>query len=130
MPAMRQEHVYTMPQPVLNTRALKCTIVLDPAKVAQIVAPDGKPRTVIAIRLPELDAKSVRKTLLRRRFLPSEAAWAVRAIGPVGDPLRHGGRRFRKLDSGQDASASRRRRHRRRSRSFRHKRGQRARTDQ
>ena len=58
-----------MPQPVLNARALKCTIVLDPAEVAQIVAPDGKPRTVIAIRLPDrrvsadLNAKSVRKAL-------------------------------------------------------------------
>ena len=42
-----------MPLTVLNARALKCTIVLDPAEVAQIVAPDGKPRTVIDIRLPD-----------------------------------------------------------------------------
>jgi hypothetical protein len=27
-----------MPQPVLNARALKCTIVLEPTEVAQIVA--------------------------------------------------------------------------------------------
>jgi hypothetical protein len=59
----------TMPQPVLNARALKCAIVLDPAEVAQIVASDGKPRTVIAIRLPDrrvsadLNAKSVRKAV-------------------------------------------------------------------
>ena len=39
MPAMRQELLPTMPQPVLNARAIKCTIVLDPAEVAQIVAP-------------------------------------------------------------------------------------------
>jgi hypothetical protein len=58
-----------MPQPVLNARALKCTIVLDPAEVAQIVASDGKPRTIIAIRLPDrrvsadLNAKSVRKAV-------------------------------------------------------------------
>jgi hypothetical protein len=58
-----------MPQPVLNARAIKCTIVLDPAEVAQIVASDGKPRTVIAIRLPDrrvsadLNAKSVRKAV-------------------------------------------------------------------
>jgi len=58
-----------MPQPVLNARALKCTVVLDPAEVAQIVASDGKPRTVIAIRLPDrrvsadLNAKSVRKAI-------------------------------------------------------------------
>jgi hypothetical protein len=58
-----------MPQPVLNARALKCTIVLDPAEVAQIVAHDGKPRVVIDIRLPDrrmsadLNAKSVRKAV-------------------------------------------------------------------
>ena len=58
-----------MPQPVLNARALKCTIVLDPTELAQIVATDGKPRTVIAIRLPDrrvsadLNAKSVRKAV-------------------------------------------------------------------
>src|SRR5207344_532278 len=59
---------------VLNARALKCTIVLDPAEVAQIAsflatAPDGRPRTVIDIRLPDrrvsadLNAKSVRKAV-------------------------------------------------------------------
>jgi hypothetical protein len=54
---------------ILNARALKCTIVLDPVEVAQIVAPDGKPRVVLAIRLPDrrlsvdLNAKSVRKVL-------------------------------------------------------------------
>jgi hypothetical protein len=58
-----------MPQPVLSARALKCTIVLDPAEVVQIVAPDGRPRVVIDIRLPDrcvsadLNAKSVRKAV-------------------------------------------------------------------
>jgi hypothetical protein len=58
-----------MPQPILNSRALKCTIVLDPTEVAQIVAPDGKPRVVIDIRLPDrrvsadLNAKSVRRAI-------------------------------------------------------------------
>ena len=58
-----------MPQPVLNSRALKCTVVLDPTEVAQLVAPDGRPRVVIDIRLPDrrvsvdLNAKSVRKAL-------------------------------------------------------------------
>ena len=58
-----------MPQHVLNARALKCTVVLDPAEVAQLVAPDGKPRVAIDIRLPdrrvsaELNAKSVRRAL-------------------------------------------------------------------
>jgi hypothetical protein len=54
---------------ILNARALKCTIVLDPVEVAQLVAPDGKPRVVIDIRLPDrrlsvdLNAKSVRRAL-------------------------------------------------------------------
>ena len=38
-----------MPQPMLSARALKVTVVLDPAEVAQIVAPDGKPRVAIAM---------------------------------------------------------------------------------
>ena len=56
-------------QQVLNARALKCTIVLDPAEVTQLVAPNGQPRTVIDIRLPDrrlsvdLNAKSVRKAV-------------------------------------------------------------------
>ena len=58
-----------MPQPILNARALKCTIVLDPVEAAHIVAADGKPRVVIDIRLPDrrvsvdLNAKSVRKAV-------------------------------------------------------------------
>jgi hypothetical protein len=58
-----------MTQPILNARALKCTVVLDPAEVAELVAPDGKPRVVVAIRLPDrrvsadLNAKSVRKAV-------------------------------------------------------------------
>ena len=58
-----------MPQPILNSRALKCTVVLDPAEVALIAAPDGKPRVAIDIRLPdrrvsaELNAKSARRAL-------------------------------------------------------------------
>ena len=58
-----------MPQPVLNARSLKCTIVLDPVEAAHIVAADGKPRVVIDIRLPDrrvsvdLNAKSVRKAV-------------------------------------------------------------------
>ena len=58
-----------MPQSVLNARALKRTVVVDPAEVAQIVAPDGRPHVVIDIRLPDrrvsadLNAKSVRKVV-------------------------------------------------------------------
>jgi hypothetical protein len=61
-------NIATMPQPILNARALKCTIVLDPVEAAQIGAADGKPRVVIGIRLPDrrvsdLNAKSPRKAL-------------------------------------------------------------------
>jgi hypothetical protein len=58
-----------MAQPVLNACAMKVTVVLDPAEAAQIAAPDGKPRVVIDIRLPDrrltadLAAKSVRRAL-------------------------------------------------------------------
>jgi hypothetical protein len=54
---------------VLNARVLKCTVVLDPVEVAQLVAPDGKPPVVIDIRLPDrrlsvdLAAKSVRRAI-------------------------------------------------------------------
>ena len=70
--------------PILNARALKCTIVLDPAEVAQIVAPDGKPRIVIGIRLPDrrvsadLDAKSVRVSTAPTASRPSSSAnWSA-----------------------------------------------------
>ena len=58
-----------MPMPILSTRAFKCTVVLDPAEVAQLAALDGQPRVKIDIRLPdrrvsaELNAKSVRRAL-------------------------------------------------------------------
>ena len=54
---------------ILNARAMKVTLVLDPAEVAQLVARDGQPRVVVAIRLPDrrvsadLNAKSVRRAL-------------------------------------------------------------------
>jgi hypothetical protein len=58
-----------MAQQVLNTRAMKVTVVLDPAEVAQLVAPDGQPRVAIDVRLPDrlvcadLAAMSVRRAL-------------------------------------------------------------------
>jgi hypothetical protein len=58
-----------MPQPVLNARALKCTVVLDSVEVTQLVAPDGQPRVVVEIQLPDrrvtadVAAKSVRRAL-------------------------------------------------------------------
>ena len=37
---------------ILNARAMKVTLVLDPAEVAQLVARDGQPRVEVAIRNP------------------------------------------------------------------------------
>ena len=86
-----------MSQPVLNARALKCTVVLDPAEVAQIVAADGKPRVVIDIRLPDrrvsvdLNAKSVRKTIAAiSEYGPSRwssrASWSAMSSPTRGSP--------------------------------------------
>ena len=89
----------TMPQPVLNARALKCTIVLDPAEVAQIVASDGKPRTVIAIRLPDrrvsadLNAKSVRKAVATISEHGPDGVAVIIQGKLVGDAHHRGGDR-------------------------------------
>jgi hypothetical protein len=47
--------------PILNDRALKCTVVLDPAEVAQLVAPEGMQRVAIEIRLPDTDRQPRRQ---------------------------------------------------------------------
>ena len=82
---------------IVNVRALKCAIALDPAEVAQTVAPDGKPRTVIAIRLPDrrvsadLNAKSVRKEVAT---ISEHGADGVAVIIPgklVGDTITEAG---------------------------------------
>jgi len=86
-----------MSQPVLNARALKCTVVLDPAEVAQIVAPDGKPRVVIGIRLPDrrvsvdLNAKSVRKTIAAISEYGPDGVAVVIQGKLVGDVLTDAG---------------------------------------
>ena len=84
-----------MPQPVLNARALKCTVVLDPAEVAQIVAADGKPRVVIDIRLPDrrvsVDAKSVRKTIAAISEYGPDGVAVVIQGKLVGDILTEAG---------------------------------------
>jgi ribosomal protein S3 len=54
---------------ILNARALKVTVVLDPAEVAELEAPDGQPRVVLTIQTPDrrvtadAAAKSVRRAL-------------------------------------------------------------------
>jgi hypothetical protein len=87
-----------MPQPVLNARALKCTIVLDPVEAAQIVAPDGKPRVVIGIRLPDrrvsvdLNAKSVRKALAAiNEYGPDGVAVVIQGKLVGGDVITEAG---------------------------------------
>jgi hypothetical protein len=51
----------------LNARSLKATLVLDPAQVLALSAPDGKPRCLVRINVgsrtivADLNAKSVRK---------------------------------------------------------------------
>ena len=86
-----------MPQPVLNARALKCTIVLDPVEAAQIVAADGKPRVVIDIRLPDrrvsvdLNAKSVRKTMAAISEYGPDGVAVVIQGKLVGDALTEAG---------------------------------------
>jgi hypothetical protein len=86
-----------MPQPVLNARALKCTIVLDPVEAAQIVASDGKPRVVIDIRLPDrrvsvdLNAKSVRKTIAAISEYGPDGVAVVIQGKLVGDVLTEAG---------------------------------------
>ena len=53
--------------PILNARALKCTVVLDPTEVAAIVAPEGTPRLPLRIVVDgrtvttDIAAKSIRK---------------------------------------------------------------------
>jgi hypothetical protein len=86
-----------MPQPVLNARALKCTIVLDPAEIAQITAPDGRPRVVIDIRLPDrrvsvdLNAKSVRRAIATISEHGPEGVAVIVQGKLVGDTITEAG---------------------------------------
>jgi hypothetical protein len=86
-----------MPQPVLNARSLKCTIVLDPVEAAQIVASDGKPRVVIDIRLPgwrvsvDLNAKSVRKAVAAISEYGPDGVAVIIQGKLVGDVLTEAG---------------------------------------
>ena len=38
---------------ILTAKSMRVTLVLDPAEVARLEAPDGKPRVALAIRLPD-----------------------------------------------------------------------------
>jgi hypothetical protein len=58
-----------MPHPVLTTRALKCTVLLDPAEVEALVLVEGMPRVQLNVRTADgsrtvtadIAAKAVRK---------------------------------------------------------------------
>ena len=57
-----------MPQAVLTTRALKCTVLLDPAEIQSLVMVDGQPRVSLHVRTADgrtvtadIAAKAVRK---------------------------------------------------------------------
>ena len=54
----------------LNAKSLKATLVLAPAEVLSLSAPDGKPRCIVRVNVAgdrtitaDLNAKSVRKTI-------------------------------------------------------------------
>jgi hypothetical protein len=97
-------------QPILNARALKCTVVLDPAEVAQLVAPNGQPRVVLTVRMPDrrvsadVAAKSVRRALVT---IGEHGPDGVSVIVPgrlVGDSITEAGimaqRKVRPSDRG------------------------------
>ena len=54
-------------RPTVNAKRLKVTVVIDPAELAAVSAPDGKPRVKLRIQLPDrrlvadIAAKSIRK---------------------------------------------------------------------
>ena len=58
-----------MPHPVLTTRALKCTVLLDPGEVEALVLVEGMPRVQLNVRtadgsrtvIADIAAKAVRK---------------------------------------------------------------------
>lgn len=86
-----------MPQQVLNARSLKCTVVLDPAEVAQLVAPDGHPRVVVTIQLPDrrltvdVNAKAVRKALALIREQGPDGVAVIMTGKLVGNTIAEAG---------------------------------------
>jgi hypothetical protein len=67
MPQVIVEH--RPPPNTLNAKSIKATLVLAPAEVLSLSAPDGKPRCVVHINVAsrtitaDLNAKSVRKAI-------------------------------------------------------------------
>ena len=82
---------------ILTAKSMKVTVVLDPAEVARLEAPDGKPRVAIGIRLPDrrvsvdLSAKSVRKALVAIREHGSDNVAAIIQGKLAGDIITEAG---------------------------------------
>jgi hypothetical protein len=82
---------------ILTAKSMKVTVVLDPAEVALLEAPDGKPRVAIAIRLPDrrvsvdLSAKSVRKAIVAIREHGSDNVAAIIQGKLAGDTIIEAG---------------------------------------
>jgi len=82
---------------ILTAKSMKVTLVLDPAEVARLEAPDGKPRVAIAIRLPDrrvsvdLSAKSVRKAIAVIREHGSDNVAAIIQGKLAGDFVTEAG---------------------------------------
>jgi hypothetical protein len=79
-------------------KALKCTLVLQPADLADLVVPDGAPRVVLTVRLPdrtvttEIAAKSVRHAIAAiRENGPDGIACVLQGRLAVGDLLLDAG---------------------------------------
>jgi hypothetical protein len=86
-----------MAQQILNARALKVTISLDSAEVAQLVAPDRTPRVTLTVRLPDrsliadLAAKSVRRALATITEHGSTGVTVIVQGKLVGDTITEAG---------------------------------------
>jgi hypothetical protein len=72
-----------MPNNTLTAKTLKATIVLDAGQVAELSAPDGKPRCIVRISVgprtitADLNAKSVRKAIATIRENGAEACAVI-----------------------------------------------------
>ncbi len=67
----------------LTGRALKVTIVLDPAEIAALAAPDGQPRVVLRVNVggrvvtAEVTSKSLRKAIAVVRETGADGCFAL-----------------------------------------------------
>ena len=81
MPQVIIEH--RPPANMLNAKSLKATLVLAPAEVLSLSAPDGKPRCIVRVNVDgrtvvaDLNAKSVRKAIATIRANGPEACAVV-----------------------------------------------------